>query len=303
MKRSMVPKLNPSYSEIVAKIKELCSSDKDFTEKTKELISFIGDMNKEKEIYYLRNSGAIPETFEHDSSEEKLYAKFCDFLVFSFFSLVGMKTRLCEERGDYADVVGELDDYIVVADAKGFRLSRTALNPKDYKIEAMNGWRKKANGDYAILVAPINEFPKGKSRLYREAIKYNVLMISYSHLIYILNYSDKKLDLKKLFNVTSIFDNRQDVEAEEYWKKVAEIMITTCLGQGNLWNDLKMEAKRDTLFRIEEQIKHLNITIKSIETMNEQKVRELLLESWGIKNKLEQINKKKKILEEGLIKT
>ncbi len=83
-----------------------------------------------------------------------------------------------------------------MADAKGFRLSRTALNPKDYKIEALNGWRRKANGNYAVLVAPINEFPKGRSRLYKEAAIYNILMISYSHLIYILRHRKDIKDLR-----------------------------------------------------------------------------------------------------------
>lgn len=88
------------YPNIIKKIKELCSLDKNFTTKINDLIFFVGKVDIEKEIYYLENSGAIPESFEHDSSEEKLYAKFCDFLVFKFFELVGMESRLCEERGD-----------------------------------------------------------------------------------------------------------------------------------------------------------------------------------------------------------
>jgi hypothetical protein len=112
--------INPSYKEIVERIKELCGTEKDFTQKTQDLIDYIGEVDIDKEIYYLRNSGAIPETFAHDSSEEKLYAKFCDFLVYQFFCLIGMESRLCQERGDYADVIGKTREFIVVADAKGF---------------------------------------------------------------------------------------------------------------------------------------------------------------------------------------
>lgn len=291
---------NPTYNEIVTKIRTLCSQEKSFTEKVEDLVSFIGKIDKEKEVYYLKNSGAIPESFEHDSSEEKLYAKFCDFLVSKFFELMGMESILCEERGDYADVIGKTKEYIVVADAKAFRLSRTALNPKDYKIEALNGWRKKAKGHYAILVAPINEFPKGKSRLYRESVKYNVLMISYSHLIFILNYKENKIDLKKLFDINSLLQKRQDVGAVEYWHQIGETMIEICSGEEVVWEDMKNKAKRDSLLRIDEQVKHLNEVVKSIDLMDEKKVKEILLESWGINQKLAQINRKKRFLEEGL---
>ena len=39
---------------IVEKIKELCATEKDFTEKTRDLISFIGKIDVEKEVYYLK---------------------------------------------------------------------------------------------------------------------------------------------------------------------------------------------------------------------------------------------------------
>lgn len=253
-----------------------------------------------KRRYYLKNTGAIPESFKHDSSEEKLYAKFCDFLVDRFFDLMGMDSELCQERGDYADVIGKTKDYITVADAKGFRLSRTALNPKDYKIEALDGWRKKAGGKYALLVAPLHEFPKGRSRLYREVIRYNVLMISYTHLIFILKYKGNKIDFRGLFDVNLLFKGK-DVEAEEYWHIVDETMIKMCSGDHKLWIKIKDGARKDTLSRIEEQIEYLKRTMEKIDIMDEKKVKELLLESWGIKNKLEQINRKKRMLEERLL--
>ena len=67
---------------------------------------------------------------------------------------MSMDSRLCEERGDYADVIAKTKNYTIVADAKGFRLSRTALNPKDYKIEALNGWRKKLKETMLFLLPP-----------------------------------------------------------------------------------------------------------------------------------------------------
>lgn len=44
--------IKPTYLEVVEKIRELCSTDKDFTEKTKDLIVFIGKVDEEKEVLF-----------------------------------------------------------------------------------------------------------------------------------------------------------------------------------------------------------------------------------------------------------
>lgn len=114
--------LGLSYPEVVEEINRLCSEHDSFPEKVKELINLIGKWDIEKLSYHLENAGSIPEEYKHDSSEEKLYAKYCDFLIFGFFELLGMDSRLCDERGDYADVIGKTKNYTIVADAKAFRL-------------------------------------------------------------------------------------------------------------------------------------------------------------------------------------
>ena len=103
------------YYKIVDLIIKLCKEETDFSSRIKKMIEEIGPITKEKIIYYLKHSGIIPEIFKHDSSEEKLYAKYCDFLVYGFFKLMDMNSRLCEERGDYADVIGKTKDYIIAA--------------------------------------------------------------------------------------------------------------------------------------------------------------------------------------------
>ncbi len=105
----------------------------------------------------LLRCGIIPERYAHDSSEEKLWAKYCDILLCQTFNMLGIKSKVIRVRGDSADVLGVTSSYSIVADAKAFRLSRTAKNQKDFKIAALDDWRKEKT--YACLVAPLYQYP------------------------------------------------------------------------------------------------------------------------------------------------
>lgn len=103
-------------------------------------------------IGHLRLCGAIPEQYDHDSSEEKLYSKYTDIVLSESYEAIGLTSLVLTERADAADVECVAKDYSFVADAKAFRLSRTAKNQKDFKVEAMNGWKK--GKPYAMVVCP-----------------------------------------------------------------------------------------------------------------------------------------------------
>ena len=83
---------------------------------------------------HLRLCGAIPERYGHDSSEEKLYSKYTDIAIHEAYTAMGFTSVVLKERADVADVECVCDDYSFVADAKAFRLSRTAKNQKDFKV-------------------------------------------------------------------------------------------------------------------------------------------------------------------------
>ncbi|MGB6469600.1 MAG: HindIII family type II restriction endonuclease, partial [Candidatus Acidiferrales bacterium] len=82
---------------------------------------------------HLRLCGAIPEHYGHDSSAEKLYSKYTDALLAHAYRAIGLTSLVLTERADSADVEAVAANYSLVADAKAFRLSRTAKNQKDFK--------------------------------------------------------------------------------------------------------------------------------------------------------------------------
>ena len=104
-------------------------------------------------IDHLRLCGNIPEEFQHDSSEEKLYSKNTDVLLSFAYKDMGLKSLVLSERGDSADVEAIAKQYSFVADAKAFRLSRTAKNQKDFKIQALDNWKK--GKPHAMVYCPL----------------------------------------------------------------------------------------------------------------------------------------------------
>lgn len=120
------------YKDILEIIEK--SGKSDFEEITKELEDCIN--TDENFIETLRQIGAIPEFIVHDSTEEKLFSKASDAVLSRAFREIGLKSVVLKERGDSADVLVEspIHGYTLVADAKAFRMSRTAKNQKDLRV-------------------------------------------------------------------------------------------------------------------------------------------------------------------------
>lgn len=70
------------------------------------------------------------------------YSKYTDCLLSLTYKALGLKSLVIKERADVADVEAFGKDYSFVADAKAFRLSRTAKNQKDFKVQAMHRWKR-----------------------------------------------------------------------------------------------------------------------------------------------------------------
>lgn len=200
-------------------------------------------------IGHLRLCGNIPESYSHDSSEEKLYSKYTDSLLSSSFNYIGLNSLVLKERADAADVEIVGNEYSFVADAKSFRLSRTAKNQKDFKVQAMDGWKR--GKPYAMVVCPIYQLPNSSSQIYHQATTRNVCVFTYSHLSLIVAYSDiegkdraQEL-IHKIFQVIPAMNPSKS--AGDYWLALNRTMLGFSPVIQELWG-IEKAASSDSIF-------------------------------------------------------
>jgi type II restriction enzyme len=195
-------------------------------------------------IDHLRLCGDIPESYTHDSSEEKLYSKYTDALLAAAFRSIGLRSLVLTERADAADVEVFAKKYSFVADAKSFRLSRTAKNQKDFKVQAMDGWKR--GKPYAMIVSPIYQLPTRASQIYQQAIARNVCLFTYSHLVMLVSFcllkgnaKTEKLTHEIFRTVTALNPSK---EATYYWLAVNRTMLEASPKMEDLWKAEKQAA-------------------------------------------------------------
>jgi|TARA_B100002003_G_scaffold167001_1_gene155093 type II restriction enzyme len=236
--------------------------------------------------------GVLPEVFDHDSSEEKMWAKYSDFVLASFFSAMGLDSEVLGARGNSADVLAKADGYTIVSDAKTFRLSRSAKNQKDFKISALDSWRQDNN--YSLLAGPLFQYPTRNSQIYQQAIQKNVTLISYIHLKFLLDL-DKKIDLEPLWKIGNTLESELSkvdyLKAQPYWKKVDKVV---CQISGKDIVDLT-HYKKEQIKRLQELgkegIEYWERKVKEYEGLPKDEAIKLLIKAHKIDKKIQQIKK------------
>lgn len=175
---------------------------------------------------HLRTCGHIPESYGHDTTEEKLYSKYTDSVISCAFSELGFRSRVLTERADAADVVAREERFSFAADAKAFRLSRTAKNQKDFKVQAMDGWRN--DNDYAMVVCPIYQLPKNQSQIYLQAITRDVCLFTYSHLLLLVMHAQSASSLEARTLLKEILEGIKELppskSCDQYWGYINNIL-------------------------------------------------------------------------------
>lgn len=177
------------FNIFLNEILKISSSTKDsnFKEQTNLVSKFVSTLNDENIKSIVKEIGIIPECIKASSSAEKLFSKSSDIILARAFIMLGLKSKALDGRGDSADVLAEsvFHKYSLVADAKCFRLSRTAKNQKDFKVSALSNWRGGEN-EYAVLVSPYFQYPKEESQIYKSALNENVCLIAWEHISLLL---------------------------------------------------------------------------------------------------------------------
>lgn len=227
------------FAEVVPTITTL-SKDKGLTfpQRAANMAHLLDTATTADVLDHLARAHVIPECFGHDSTEEKLYAKYLDTLLGKALSLLGLGAEVITERADSADVVATSQSYRVVGDAKAFRLSRTAKNQKDFKVVALNSWRHGA--EYATLCGPLYQYPSSNSQIYEQAIQYNVTLISYTHLAFLIDSGfDNPESLKELWEVGRGLTSGKGAIA--YWRAVNSVVCRLSGKTGAEWDQFERQ--------------------------------------------------------------
>ena len=193
---------------------------------------------------HLRLCGAIPEVYGHDSSEEKLYSKYTDVVIHKAYTAMGFTSLVLRERADVADVECVIDDYSFVADAKAFRLSRTAKNQKDFKVEAMDSW--KHGKPFAMVVCPVYQLPSRTSQIYQQAASRSVCIFTYTHLAVLIRYAEmigQSNTIRLLHDVfKSVEAMNPSKDARAYWQIINRVFLDADLSIPGIWQEEKIAS-------------------------------------------------------------
>jgi hypothetical protein len=243
---------------------------------------------------HIRLCGDIPESYSHDSTQEKLYSKYTDALLSETFKYIGLKSFVLEERADAADVdvFFNINSNAFVADAKSFRLSRTAKNQKDFKVQAMNNWKR--DKQFAMVVCPIYQLPTRSSQIYEQATSLNVCILSYSHLAILINIAEtnsKQVAEKLLHNIfDAIVSSEKSKDANHYWKLVNNCFLKASENFTGMWAEEKIVAKESIQIAKDLAINFLVTEKSRILKFTKEEAIEELLKIHKIDSKMTTIN-------------
>jgi type II restriction enzyme len=242
---------------------------------------------------HLRLCGAVPEHYGHDSSEEKLYSKYTDAIIAESLAAIGLKSAVITARADAADVQARGGGYSLVADAKAFRLSRTAKNQKDFKVQAMDGWR---NGlDFAVVVCPIYQLPNRTSQIYQQATARNVCILSYSHLGALVGLAGKRggpVATKGLGSVLkSVSLMHPSKSASDYWLGINGALVAVLKGDVDLWTAEKTASLAALDVVKDEALMYLRAERNRLLGLSHKEALEELIRSAGLDSRIAQVER------------
>ena len=293
MKKIIADKAIKNRQYWIEEIRKLSGNFGDDSDKLeKELEEEIKKNGISSLIDHLRLCGNIPESYGHDTSEEKLYSKYTDCLLSLAYSSLGLKSLVLKERADAADVEAFAKDYSFVADAKAFRLSRTAKNQKDFKVQAMHGWKR--GKPYAMVVCPIYQLPTSSSQIYQQATTENVCIFTYSHLALLLSYSQVEGQSKAQQLLKNIFETIKALNpfknATDYWLAVNKTILSFSKKIQPIWDIEKGVATESISIVKEEALTFLAQEREKIMRMTHKEALKELVKVHKIESRIKTIN-------------
>lgn len=272
------------------------NSNLDFATASNTLQSILFNISRTDVLSLITEIGIIPEDIAHDSSEEKLYTKVSDILFAKALKEMNFEVTVLRERSNCADIIAQskYHNYSLVGDAKAFRLSRTAKNAKDFKVDSMVHWKE--DNDFSVLACPYFQYPKSNSQIYRSALNGNVSLFSWEYLYIILSENireNEDVDLRELWNQShNIMQRTNMANANKCFIQQQDANIREIIGLteeqfSNHFNNIKGSI----VYRGNEEIRYYESEIARIQQLNrEDAIKELLI-SMKLDSKIETIRR------------
>ncbi len=285
-----------NYEKLCKLIEEEARKDSSFLKSTAVIQENIFSLNRKEVVELLLQIGSIPEHIEHDSSEEKLYAKTADILLAKSFRELGLSSEVVASRANCADVTAKsaIHNYSLVGDAKAFRLSRTPKNQKDFKVKSMADWRD--DHDYSVLVCPYYQYPKSTSQIYGQALDGNVCLISWEHLALFLREEIRETNstnLSAIWNVSSRMAESLTIKEKNnnFCQKENETICEFLKIEPAAFEKVLLKSKKKLKDRSEKEIKYWRIEIENIKKYTRKKAVNELIAALKINEKILSIEK------------
>ena len=276
-------------------VNELAALSGSFGEDSAKLVAAlraeVDNDGKEALLQHLRMCGAVPEQYARDSSAEKLYSKYTDAVVSEALGAIGLRSSIIATRADAADVQARAEQYSLVADAKAFRLSRTAKNQKDFKVQAMDVWR--GGLDFAILVGPIYQFLPRNSQIYQQAIVRNVCLLSFSHLACLVALAYRKgagvaeESLHRILKTVTVLHPSKS--AIDYWIGINRALVDSLSGDSDLWEEEKRASLEALEVARDESLRYLRAERDRLLGLSRQEAVDELVRLAGVGSRVERV--------------
>lgn len=172
---------------------------------------------------------------------------------------MGLTSLILKEHADVADVECVCSECSFVADAKAFRLSRTAKNQKDFKVQALDNW--KHGKPFAMVVCPIYQLPTRTSQIYQQAATRSVCVSSYTHLAVLVRYAQEvgksraRDLLHAVFKTVEAMSPSKDAGA--YWQAVNRTFLNSNRSLVAIWLEEKLASAESIAISREEALQFL----------------------------------------------
>lgn len=250
----------------------------------------------DQDIIELLMTGFIPDTYEENREEEKIFTKLMEVLVAECFRRIGFDSTVVKTKSESEDVRIATERQAILVDTKTFRLGRSQIAPnaKDFiKLHTVEGWikhynrtnKRKAIG--GLVVYPSTHEWVKQSQVYKECSNQQtpVVMLSYEILAFLLQMKQSfhPNDLFPLWNYKNHFSQPVSTR-NEYWNvmipllsKILKISTEEFLGELEIFQMYYSEAIKEAKTNLSTRIESISEQIpKRIEQMKDEDVRSLL---------------------------